>query len=88
MRDCDTEVFDVVKFFNEEIGPYAAHSSKKRGCNYNTVHNEGKGISEEQMAAANKKMAGTGAIISRFGGMLYIKSDKGAVDMGFTLPRV
>ena len=40
------------------------------------------------MAAANKKMAGTGAIISRFGGMLYIKFDKSAVDMGFTLLRV
>jgi hypothetical protein len=75
-----------VKFFNEKICLYAAHFSKKCGCNYINVHNDGKEISEEQMAAA--KRTGTGAIISRFGGMLYIKSDKGAVDMSFTLPRV
>ena len=74
--NCNTEVFEVVKFFNEEISPYAAHFSEKCGCNYINVHNEGKGISEEQIAAANKKMAGTGAIISRFGGTLYIKFDK------------
>jgi hypothetical protein len=138
-RDRDTEVLDVVKFFNGKIGPYAAHLSEKYGHDYKfkaagkkeaivsadpsllktvvtrilfkafrhtkpggavavtisttgesltvNVHNEGKGISEAQMAAANKKMAGAGAIISRFGGIFYVKSDKGAVDMGFTLPR-
>jgi hypothetical protein len=35
LRDRDTEVFDFVKFFNEEIGPYAAHLSEKYGRDYN-----------------------------------------------------
>jgi hypothetical protein len=32
--NCDTEIFDVVKFFNEGIGPYAAHLSEKYECAY------------------------------------------------------